>query len=121
MVFTPILLVFLYCLRKKAVILAFSSITNLFIRDIHTKFAIPNLPQFPDIRQNSDGDIFDYQISGQIPYKLKLSHNSRTSDIHMKLEPLTKLEKRNMATSKNIYNDVVLTNYDVIIILAIDG
>ena len=78
-------------------------------------------PQFPDIRQNSDGDISDYQISGQIPYKLKLSHNFRTSDIHMKLEPLTKLEKRNMATSKNIYNDVVLTNYDVIIILAIDG
>ena len=35
-----------------------------FIRDIRAIFGVPNLPQFPDIGQNSDGGISDFQISG---------------------------------------------------------
>ena len=35
-------------------------------------------------------------------------HNSKTSDdIGMKFEPVTKLDKRNKATSKKIDNDVI--------------
>ena len=49
----------------KAVILAFSSIQKHFIREIHAKFGITNLPKSPDIVQNSDRGISDSQISGQ--------------------------------------------------------
>ena len=42
-------------------------------------------------------------------------HNPRTSDdIDMKLEPVTKLDKKNKTTSKKIDNDVILGNYDAI-------
>ena len=37
----------------------------------------------------------------------------------MKLRPVTKLDKRNTTTSKKIYNDVVLVNYDLIVIFLI--
>ena len=44
-------------------------------------------------------------------------HNSRTSnDIDMKLVPVTKLDKKNMATSKKFDDDVLLANYVVIVI-----
>ena len=33
--------------------------------DIRAKFGIPNLPQSPDIVQNSDVGISNFQISGQ--------------------------------------------------------
>ena len=50
--------------------------------------------------------------------KNKNCHNSRTSnDIDMKLGPVTKLDKRNTTASKILDEDVVLANYDVIIIL----
>ena len=42
-----------------------SSIQQHFIKDIRAKFGIPNLPQSPDIRQNSDKGISDFRISGQ--------------------------------------------------------
>ena len=35
------------------------------MRHIHAKFSMHNSPQSPDIRQNSDGGISDFQISGQ--------------------------------------------------------
>ena len=42
-----------------------SSIQQHFIKDIRAKFGIPNLPQSPDIRQNSDKGISNFRISGQ--------------------------------------------------------
>ena len=42
-----------------------SSIQQHFIKDIRAKIGIPNLPQSPDIRQNSDKGISDFRISGQ--------------------------------------------------------
>ena len=61
----------------------------------------PNLPQTTGIGQNSDGGISDIQISGQSLIK-ENCHNSRTSDdIDIKIRPVTTLEKKNMATSKN--------------------
>ena len=49
----------------KAVTLAFCSFQYLFIRDIHAKFGIPNLPQSPDFGQNPGKGISDFWISGQ--------------------------------------------------------
>ena len=50
-----------------------------FIREIRAKFGITVSPQSPDIRQNSDGGISDFQISGQSLIK-ENCYNSRTSD-----------------------------------------
>ena len=62
-------------------------LNKLLIRDVPGKFGIPDLPQSPDIRQF---------------LRNKNCHNSRTSnDVDMKLEPVTKLDKRNTTTSKN--------------------
>ena len=47
----------------------------------------------------------------------KNCHNSRTSDdIDMKLGPATKLDKKNKTSSKKFDDDVMLENYDVIVI-----
>ena len=79
------------------------------------------LPQSPDIKQNSDGVISDFRISGQSLVK-RNCHNSRTSDdIDMKLGPVTKLDKRNKTTSKKIDDDVMSENCDVIVIFRIFG
>ena len=52
-----------------------------------------NLPQSPDIKQNSNEGISDFQISDQCLMK-ENRHNSRTgSDIDMKVGPVTKLKK----------------------------
>ena len=52
------------------------------------------MPQTPDIGQNSDMVISDFQIFGQSLIKGN-RHNSRTSgDIDMKLEPVTKETKQ---------------------------
>ena len=68
----------------------------------------------PDIGKNSDGGISDFQISGQNLIKGNC-HNSRTSDdIDMKLGPVTKLYKKNKATSRKFEDDVMLENFDVI-------
>ena len=49
-----------------------------------------------------------------------MCHNSRTSDdIHIKLGPVTKLDKRNKITLRNFPDDVVLMNCGVIYILPI--
>ena len=100
---------------------SFCSIQNHFIRDIHAKFGIPNLPQSPDIDQNPDGGISDFRISGQSLIKENY-HNSRTSDeIDMKLGPVTQLDKRNKIPSKNIDDDVMSKNYDIVVIFPIYG
>ena len=79
---------------EKAVTLAFCSIQWHFIRDICAKFAISNLPQSPDIGQNSDGGNSNFSISGQT--FIKKFSNSRASDnIDMKLRTVTKFDQRN--------------------------
>ena len=65
------------------------------------------MTQSPDIGQNSDGGISDFQISGQSLIK-ENCHNSRTSDdIDIKLGPVTKLDKKNKTTLKKFDVDVV--------------
>ena len=67
-----------------------------------------------DNGQNSEGVISDFQISGQ-SFITENCLNSRTSYyIDIKLGLVTKLNKRNTATSKTIDDDVWSTNCDVI-------
>ena len=64
--------------------------------------SISNFPQSPDIGQNSDRGISDFRIFGQSLIR-ENCHNSRTGiNINMKLGPVTKLNKRNTATSKKL-------------------
>ena len=79
------------------------------------------MPQSLNIGQSSDGVISDFQISGQSCTK-ENCHNYRTSDdIDMKLGPVTKLDKRNKATSKKFVVDVISENCDIIVIFWIFG
>ena len=79
----------------------FCSIQYHFIRDARTKFGIPNSPQSPDNGQISDGSISNFRISGQ-SLIVGNCHNPRTNyNIHTKLGPVTKLDKKNKITSKN--------------------
>ena len=99
--------------------LAFSSFRYNFIKNIFAKFGIRNLRQSPDIGQNLNGSISDFRISGQSLIK-ENCHNSRTSDdIDMKLRPITKIDKRNKATSKKFDDEVILKSCDVIVIFPI--
>ena len=51
----------------------------------------------------------------------KNGYNSRASNnTDIKLRPLTKLDKRNMTTSKHYNNDFVSASYDVIIYFLIN-
>ena len=81
--------------------------------------AIPSLPQSPDIGQNSDGGISDFQISGQSLIKRNCYNSRNTDDNDMKLGPVTKLDKINKATSRILGDDVISQNYDVIVIFLI--
>ena len=97
----------------KAVTLVISSIQQLFIRDILANVGITDLLQSPDIRQNSEGGISDFRISGQ-SLIYENCHNSRTShDNGIKLGTVTKPDKRKMATSKNDH-EVMSANCDSI-------
>ena len=62
-----------------------------------------------------------FPVSGFLISSLTVnSHNSRTSnDIDIKLEPVTKLDKRSTTTSKKLYDSVMLGNCDVIVIFQI--
>ena len=76
-----------------------------------------NLLQSRYIRQNSDRCISDFWISGQSLVK-KNCHKSRTSnDNDMKLGP--NLGKRNTEMSKYINDDVMPSNFDIIVIFPI--
>ena len=79
----------------------------MFIRHIRAKFGIPNSRQSLDVRQNSHGGISGFWISGQY-FINKNYHNTRTSlDIDMKIGTVTKLDKRNAATSKKIDSGIM--------------
>ena len=105
----------------KAVTLAFCSIQEHFIRNILAKFGISNLPQSPDIGQNSDAGISDFQISGQSFIKENCHYSRMSNDIDMELGPVTKLDKRNTATSKKIDDDIITANCDVIVVFLVFG
>ena len=78
----------------KVVTLEFCSIQLHSIRDIRAKFGIHNLPPSLQILGITHVGISNFLISGQSLIK-ESCHNSRTSDdIDMKLEPVTKLDKR---------------------------
>ena len=65
--------------------------------------------------------ISDFRISGQSLIKGNY-HNSRTSDdIDRKFGPVTKLEKKNKATSKKIDVGVIMANCEVIVTFPIYG
>ena len=79
------------------------------------------MPQSPEIRQNSDGGISNFWISGQSLIKENY-RNSRTShDIDMKLGPVTKIDKRNKTTLKKYDDDIMLENCNVTMIFPIYG
>ena len=79
------------------------------------------MPQSLDIGHNSDGGIYCFRISGQSLIKANC-HKSRTSDvIHIKLGPVTKLNKTNKMKSKTCDNEVMLGNYGDIVIFLIYG
>ena len=66
------------------------------------------MTQSPDIGLNSDGGVSNFQTSGQ-PFIEKNCYNSRTSnDIDVKLGPVTRLEKKEHATSKKFGDGVIL-------------
>ena len=74
-----------------------------------------------DIKQNPDEGISDFRISGQ-SFINENCRNSRTShDKDMKLGPVTKLGQRKTTTSKNLDDDVMSENYDVIMFFSIYG
>ena len=86
----------------KAATLALCNFQWHFIRDVRAKFGILYSPQSPDIGQNSERGISDFQISGQSLIK-RNCHNSRTSDdIDMRLGPVTKLDKKNKKRQKKL-------------------
>ena len=77
------------------------------------------MPQSTDIGQNSDGGITNFQISGQSLIK-ENCHNSRAStDIDMKLGPVTKLDMENKITSKKFDDDTMSANCDVVVVFPI--
>ena len=78
-------------------------------------------PSLQILGKNSDGGISDFRISGKSLTK-ENCHNSRTSnDMDMKLRSVTKLDKRNKVTLKNIDNDIISENCDVIVIFSVYG
>ena len=77
------------------------------------------MPQFSEIGQNLDGVISDFRISGKCLIKENCPNSGTLYDIDMKLESVTKIDKRNTVLSKKFGNDVMLLNYDIIIMLPI--
>ena len=68
-------------------------------------------------RQSSDGGISDFRISVQSLIKENYRNSRTSNDIDMKLGQVTKLDKRNKATSNKFDNSVRSANCDVIVIL----
>ena len=77
---------------------------------------MPSSPQSPDIGQNADGGISNFQISGQSLIKRNCHKSSTSDDIDMKLGSVTKLDKWNKTMSKKFDDDVMSKNCDVIAI-----
>ena len=56
-----------------------------------------------------------------MPNKGKWSDSTTSNDIDLKFEPVTKYDKRNIATSKKFGDDGMSTSFDVIVIFQIFG
>ena len=86
---------------------------------------VPNLVSLtrPSLQILSKTQTVVFLISGcQVNPLFHYYHNSRTSDdIRMKLGPVTKLDKRNKATSKKIGEDVNSADFGIILISTIYG
>ena len=80
-----------------------------------------NLPQSPDIGQNSDRGIYNFWISGQFCIIKNFDNSIANHDIDMKLGPAIKLDKKNTATSKTFDNYIILVNSDAIVFFSIYG
>ena len=75
------------------------------------------MPQSPDIGQNSDGVISDFQVSGESLIKQNFDKSRTSDDIDMKLGLVTKFDKRNKKPSKKIENNAmpqILTSWSFI-------
>ena len=77
-------------------------------------FDTPNLPQSPDIEQNSDS-------KGVSPIKVNCYNFRTIDDIKMKRGPVTKFYKRNKMSSKKFDDDFMSSKCDVIVIFPIYG
>ena len=60
------------------------------------------MSQSPDIGQNSDEGGYDIPISGQSLINENCCNSRTSNDIDMNLGPVTKLDKRDTATSKKL-------------------
>ena len=97
------------------------------MRDIRAIFSIPNLTESPDINQNSDGGISEFQISAQ-SLITENQQNFKFSDyIDVKLGQKNKTKlvqenlSRNLKQRQKVDNDVISTNCDTIVIFQIYG
>ena len=63
--------------------------------------------------------ISNFRISGQSPIKENCNNSSTSDDVNIKLRPATKLDKKNKIPFKKIEDDVMLVNYDVLVIFPI--
>ena len=75
----------------------FAAFSNILSETFVPKFGISNSPQSPDIGQNSDEGISDLAISGES----LINENRRIR----KLEQVTKIDERNIATLKKLHDD----------------
>ena len=75
-----------------------------------------NSSQSPDIGQNSDRSISDFQIFGKSVINENCHNSIASNDIAMKLGPVTKPDKRNTATSKKLEDDVMSANCTSVIL-----
>ena len=90
----------------------FAAASNFLLKEVCAKFCIP-CPSFQILGKTRGVKLSNFWISGQSLIKRKC-HNSRTSDhTDMELGPVTKLDKRNKATSKNFKDDVMSENCDI--------
>ena len=74
-----------------------------------------------NIGQNSDGSISDFRISGQSLIKENPHKSRTTNDNDMKLEPVTKVDKRNKTTSKKFDADVMSIKFYFIVVFSVYG
>ena len=72
----------------------FAAISNFSLETyICTRFGIPNPLQSPDIGQNTNGGISNFLISGQFLINKNFSNSRTSSDVDIKVGPVTNLTR----------------------------
>ena len=103
----------------------FAAISNFSLETyICTRFGIPNPLQSPDIGQNTNGGISNFLISGQFLINKNFSNSRTSSDVDIKVGPVTNLtretrQRQNLKKKKKIKDDIMSTNCDIIVIFPI--